>query len=102
MNDDRLTERLANRVFGWKAMSDRFLTGSRGWIPRWRFRPFGEIADAFRLLDHSTDHYTLTRERTTYTVEVNVRSFRGKAIGDHLPRTISVAVARALGIEVIE
>ena len=49
MNDDRLTEKVAALVLGWKATPDRFIKAGRSWIPRWRFRPFVEFADAFRL-----------------------------------------------------
>ena len=102
MNDDRLTEKLAQQVLGWTATPDRFIKSGRSWIPRWRFRPFAELADAFRLLDHAADHYTLTRNGSTFAAEVQIESCRGKAVGEHRPRTITLAVARALQLEVDE
>lgn len=102
MNDDRLTEKLAAQVLGWKATPDRFIKSGRSWIPRWRFRPLTELADAFRLLDDAAAHYTLTGNGTAFAAEVQIESRRGKAVGEQKARTITVAVARALGLEVDE
>ena len=102
MNDDRLTEKLAALILGWKATPDRFIKSGRSWIPRWRFRPLAELADAFRLLDHAAEHYTLTRTCSTFAAEVQIESCRGKAVGEHKARTITVAVARALRLELDE
>jgi hypothetical protein len=102
MNDDRLTETLAAQIFGWKATPDRFIKSGRCWIPRWRFRPFADLADAFQLLDCAADQYTLTRNCSTFGAEVQIESCRGKADGEHKARTITVAVARALRLEVDE
>ncbi len=102
MNDERLTEKLAAQVLGWKATPDRFIKSGRSWIPRWRFRPLTELADAFRLLDQAAAHYTLTGTCSTFAAEVQIESRRGKAVGEQKARTITVAVARALGLEVDE
>jgi hypothetical protein len=102
MNDDRLTERLAGQVFKWRVMPDRFIVSGRSWIPRWRFRPLTELADAFRLLDHAADRYSLRRDGATFTAEVHIGSCEGKAAGEHMARTITVAVARALRLDVDE
>ena len=102
MTNERLTDELALRVMGWKPAPDRFIKSGRSWIPRWRFRPFAELADAFRLLDHAADHYTLTRNGSTFAAEVQIGSCRGKAVGEQKARTITVAVARALRLEVDE
>jgi hypothetical protein len=87
---------------GWKVAPDRFIKSGRSWIPRWRFRPLAEIADAFRLLDHAAAHYTLTRDCSAFAAEVQIGSCRGKAVGEHKARTITLAVARALRLEVDE
>lgn len=100
MNEGRLTDELATRAWGWKPSSDRFLKPGRGWIPRWRFRPFEEPADAFRLLDAVAHRYTLSCAGRTFTADVQINSRRGKASGTNKARTIAVAVARALGLEV--
>lgn len=102
MNDDRLTEELAARVLGWRVTPDRFIMSGRTWIPRWRFRPLSELSDAFRLLDHAAAHYTLTRDSSDFAVEAQVESCCGKAVGKQKARTITVAVARALRLEVDE
>jgi hypothetical protein len=100
MTDMRLTDELATRVLGWKPSSDRFVKPGRGWLPRWRFRPLEDLADALRLLDAATQHYVLTNDGRTFTAEVEVSSRRGKASGRCKARTITVAVARAVGLEV--
>src|SRR5690242_18854729 len=100
MNDDRLTEKLAAQVLGWKAVPGRFIKSGRSWIPRWRFQPLAELADAFQLLDRAAHHYTLTRDGRTFTAEIRAGSGRGIASGELKARTITLAVARALGLEV--
>ena len=102
MNDERLTDELAVRAMGWRRAPDRYITAGRSWIPRWRFQPLAELADAFRLLDQAAAHYTLTRDRSAFTAEVQIESCRGKAVGEHKARTITLAVARALQLEVDE
>jgi hypothetical protein len=100
MNDQRLTDELATRVLGWKPSSDRFVKPGRGWLPRWRFRPLEELADALRLLDAAAQRYVLTRDGRTFTADVEVKSRRGKASGTSKARAITLAVARAMGLEV--
>jgi hypothetical protein len=51
MTADQLTGVLAERVMGWGVGPDRFLTGNRGWMPRWKFQPAQKLADAIRLLE---------------------------------------------------
>lgn len=102
MTEEALTAALAERVMGWKATPDRFTKSGRSWIPRWRFRPLTELADAFRLLDEAADHYTLTRNCSIFTAEVHIASCSGKAAGQQIARTITMAVARALRVEVEE
>ena len=100
MNDDRLTDQLALRVMGWKAAPDRFIKSGRSWIPRWRFRPFEELADAFQLLDRASDKYILQRDGRTFTAEIRIGSGLATASGEQKARIISLAVARAIGLEV--
>jgi|ERR1035437_1338654 hypothetical protein len=102
MTEEALTAALAERVMGWKAAPDRFIKSGRSWIPRWRFRPLAELADAFRLLDHAAAHYTLIANGSTFTAKVEIESCRGTAVGEHKARTITLAVARALRLEVDE
>jgi len=100
MMDQQLTNELAVHVMGWKPTPDRFVKSGRNWIPRWRFRPLTELADAFDLLDRAADRYSITCERAAFKVEVHAGSHQGHASGDHLARAISVAVARAHALEV--
>jgi hypothetical protein len=103
MTDEVLTGELASRVMGWKTAPDRFVKGGRSWIPRWRFQPLVELADAFRLLDKGARRYSLTCDgRRTFSVEVQVGTRHGKASSKNKARAITLAVARALGLEVGE
>lgn len=100
MTDERLTDQLAACVMGWKRGRDRYVKAGRGWIPSWRFRPLVVLADAFHLLDRAAHHYTLTRNGHTITVKVRTDSGQGIASGEQMARTMTLAVARALGLEV--
>ena len=102
MTDERLTDLVAEHVMGWKSTPDRFIKSGRSWLPKWRFRPLSELTDAFRLLDHAAEHYTLTRNRSLLTADVQIASCRGTATGEYLARTITLAVAQALQLEVGE
>jgi hypothetical protein len=99
MNDDRLTEQLALRIMGWKIAPGRFIKSGRSWIPRWRFRPLEELADAFQLLDCATEHYIIKRDGPSFTAEIRTAAGRGAASGELKARTITLAVARAVGLE---
>ena len=99
MNDEQLTDELAVRVMGWRPGPDRFIKSGRSWIPRWRFRPLTDLADAFQVLDHVADHYALTKDGHTFKALVRAGSGRGTASGELMARTIAVAVARALGLD---
>jgi len=100
MSTEQLTAILAERAMGWVVGPERFLLGGRRWLPRWRFRPLTELADAFQLIDRVADHYTLTKNGRTFTAQVRTGSGRGTASGEQMARTITLAVARALGMEV--
>lgn len=96
-----LTAILAERVMGWSVGPDRFLMGGRRWLPRWRFQPLVSLEDAFRLLDSAGSTYTLTTdEKRAFTAEVQVGDRTGKASGEPKARAVTIALARALGLEV--
>jgi hypothetical protein len=98
-HDARLTEELACKVMGWKSAPGRFCKSGRSWIPRWRFRPLEELADAFQLLDVAASRYKLvSSEGETFTAEVRVHGRMGKASGESEARTITIAISRALGL----
>ena len=101
MTTEQLTALLAERVMRWRVGPDRFLTGNRSWIPRWKFNPLERLEDAFRLLDHSgSSRYVISRTGNGFDVEVECDGRVGKATSDSKPRAITLAVARVLGIEV--
>ncbi len=89
-------------LLGWKAAPDRFIRSGRSWIPRWRFNPLRNLEDAFLLLDRTGGTYTLAfNPDGVFTAEVRIGSGLGAATGDPKARTITLAIARALGMEAI-
>ena len=96
----QLTDVLAERVMGWRLAPGRYIKSGRGWIPRWRFQPLVRIENAFELLDASTSSYRLEAlQDGTFTAEVRVGSRIGKAFGQSMSRTTTIALARALRLE---
>jgi hypothetical protein len=103
MTAPALTEALAQRVMGWGVTADRYLTGNREWMPRWRFEPLTRTEDALRLLEAAApDRYEIRQERPgVYSAAVVIGRRVGEARADTKARAISMAVARAvLGPEV--
>jgi hypothetical protein len=102
MTTDRLTAILAERVMGWGVGPDRFLMGHRRWLPRWRFQPANRLEDAFRLLEQAAPlEYTMgAAANGRFWVRVRIGKAIGQARDRSKPRAITLAVARAIGIEV--
>ena len=101
MTDAAVVDRLAHQVLHWVVAPDRFLTGNRSWIPKWKFNPLERLEDAFRLLDESApNRYAISLGGGRFEVEVEINSNIGKASGEIKPRTITLALARSLGLEV--
>ena len=99
---ERLKEELAIRVLGWQAGPDRFIKTGRSWIPKWRFKPFARLDDAFSLLDRTGGIYTLAVEANgVFTAEVRIGNRVGRASGDPKARTITLAICRALDLEAL-
>jgi hypothetical protein len=99
MTTERLTTLLAERILGWKVCPDRFVKAGRSWIPKWRFKPFARLEDAFLLLDRASGSYSLSLGADgVFTAEVHVGDRIGKASGEPKALTISLAISRALGI----
>jgi hypothetical protein len=97
-----LTDILAEQVMGWTICPKRFSFGQRGWMPRWRFQPTQNIADAFQLLEN-TDvvEYVLHVDRKgSYRAKVLTPRSSAEATSSSLPFAICVAVAHAYGISV--
>jgi hypothetical protein len=90
---------LAERILGWKVCPDRFIKSGRTWIPKHRFRPLARLEEAFLLLDRTAGSYTLSSVRGLFTAEVRVGNRTGKATGEPKAKTITLALAQALGIE---
>jgi|SRR5579863_7809002 len=102
MTSEQLTVTLAHRVMRWGAGPDRFLLGGRRWLPRWRFRPDQCLTDAFRLLEEANpEQYAMGSEkRGEFWVRVGIAGNVGEARNTSKPKAITLAVARALGIDV--
>ena len=100
MTADQLTAVLAERVMHWRVGPDRFLTGRRRWIPRWRFNPTEKLVDAFDLLEAADpEEYSMGANRTgAFWVRVRLRGGKGEARNTSKARAIAHAVARAIGI----
>lgn len=103
MTAEQLTAILAERVMGWVAAPERFMTGGRRWLPRWRFQPLADLEDAFRLLDKAGAKYVLeATPEGKFTARVWVGDGTGVASGRTKPATITRAVAEAIGLTVPE
>jgi hypothetical protein len=88
---------------GWGVGPDRFLVGDRRWLPRWRFQPMKRLEDAFRLLEHAApEDYTMgaTEAGGLFWVKVRVAGMTGEARESSKSRAITLAIARALDLEV--
>lgn len=101
MTDDKLTIVLAQRIMGWGIGPDRFLTGNRSWLPRWRFRPTERIEDACRLLDFARPdaHYIELAKQGYFSVRIEINGVAGVACDRSRARVISLALARAIEID---
>ena len=103
VSDQRLTEKLAVLVLGWRSAPGRFIKSGRAWTPTWRFSPLTSLEDAFGLLDAAASAYTLTAQKDGgFEAEVRVGSRIGRASGEHKARTITIALADALELEVAD
>lgn len=99
LTDDALIDQLAQQVLHWRVGPDRFMTRNRSWLPKWRFNPLQRLEDAFLLLDHSqATRYVISQMGGKCEVEVEHDRKIGKAAGHSRPRTITLALARSLGL----
>lgn len=86
MTDNMLIDRLAQQVLHWGIGADRFMTGDRSWIPKWKFNPLEHLEDAFRLLDHSLAvRYSISQSGGSFAVEVEQGRKTGRARGSRSP-----------------
>ena len=101
MTNDHLTAILAERIMGWTVGPDRFLMAKRRWQPRWRFQPTENLDDAFKLLEKAAPRdYSMGDDGKGFRVRVRIGKTIGEACDISKPRAITLAVARAVGIEV--
>ena len=87
---------------GWEVAPDRFLVGKRRWLPRWRFRPTERLEDAFRLLEEACPQkYAMGSEREgLFWVQIQIGEATGEACHRSKPLAITLAIARALQVQV--
>jgi hypothetical protein len=98
--DGELTAELASRIMGWKVTRDRLVKAGRSWLPRWRFAPLHSLEDVFQLLDRAKSDYKLVAvDNGTFTASVRVRGRVGEASGEPKARTITIALAHAIGLQ---
>ena len=92
---------LAQRVMGWVVGPDRYVLRGSSWMPRWRFQPTRSIDDAFRLLDHARpESYSMgSNGRGVFSVKIQISGKSGAARDNRKALAITLAVARALGLE---
>jgi hypothetical protein len=99
-----LTGLLAERIMGWKVGPDRFMMADRRWLPRWRFNPLERMEDASRLLQQAApEEYAMgATEKGDFWATVRIAGVTGEARELSQARALTVAIARAIGIEVEE
>src|SRR5688572_5537995 len=102
MTIHELSTVLATRVMGWSVAPDRFLTGNRGWMPRWRFQPGEKLEDAIRLLEAASpqEYHICGDDKGNIHVRVRIGGTPGEARGASIALAITYAIARAFGVEV--
>jgi hypothetical protein len=100
MADEKLTEELARQIMHWKSAPDRFIKSGRTWIPRWRFQPLNNLEDAFQLLEKAASTFKLaTAPDGIFTARVRVGDHIGIASGEPKATSITLAIARAIGLD---
>jgi hypothetical protein len=104
MSDEHLTGRLARQVMDWKVGPDRFVMDGRRWLPRWRFKPLERLADAIRLLEHAApQEYAMgASENGGFWARIRIAGVTGEARESSQARALTLAIARAIGIDVEE
>jgi hypothetical protein len=101
INDDRLTDQLACQIMRWKVAPGRFLTGDRGWMPRWRFQPLTNVEDALKLVNTAGATLVLTISADGSCAAAATKAERtGRASCASVATSITVAISRAIGLEV--
>jgi hypothetical protein len=83
----------------WSVAPGRYMLGNRQWITRSRFEPLSDVKHAFRLLEASGGLFNVgTLPNGSFTAEVQIGNRAGNACGEPKAACITLAVARAIGI----
>jgi hypothetical protein len=100
MNNDTLSDLLAERLLGWRVTPDRYQMADRRWLPKWRFQPCKDIRCALNLLSAaSVEAYTIACEKKGIQwAKVQLGGFVSEACDRSAARAISLALAQALQI----
>lgn len=100
--DVRMTGELARRVMGWRTSPGRFIKANRSWTPTWKFQPLKKLEHAMNLLERAAPQYFALEgdDKTEFRVKIQIAGVIGEARGQSKPRTITYAIARAIGITV--
>ena len=77
VNDRQLTDELARLVMSWGVHADRYVKSGRTWIPKWRFQPLVELADA--PVDGVRSRYTLKDITATLTQAFKVSVWESRS-----------------------
>jgi hypothetical protein len=92
---------LAERMMHWSVAPGRLLLGKGRWLPRWRFQPTENLADAFKLLEKAAPQdYAMGDDGKGPWARVRIGNAIGQARDASKARAITLAVAEAAGIEV--
>jgi hypothetical protein len=99
--DERVVDELVCRVLGWRLAPGRYIKSGRRWIPQWRFQPLTNIDDAFQLLNAGAGSLVLkTTKDGSYAAQVKLGQRTGRATAPSVASSITVAIARAIGLDV--
>ena len=103
MTRESLTAMLVERLFGWKARPDRFMTGDgREWLKRAAFEPTKSLDAAYRLLNavKPIDYKLGGSSSGPCWARVRTAGGSGEATNDSMPLALCLAIAGALGLNV--
>jgi hypothetical protein len=102
MTSGQLTVILAEKIMGWSVGPERFMVGGRSWLPRWRFQPATRLEDALRLLECvAPQEYAMgAASNGGFWARVRIAGTTGEATESSQARAMTVAIARAIGLEV--
>jgi hypothetical protein len=97
-----LTALLVQHVMGWTVGPNRFLMDGRRWLPKWRFQPTKNIADALRLLHTANvSNYALHFDTSgRYRAKLRSNGSWYEASNSSLCVAVCLAIADIYGIHV--